>query len=66
MTEAYKRAIEQGYTHCASYCLKTDNPQNPWRQTFFKNLKEAKYWEKWVLSVGGRVLVSSMFAARKF
>jgi hypothetical protein len=62
MNEKYEKALKAGMKYCVSYIVKGDDPKKPWNQTFFKLRKEADYWEKWILSRGGRALVSGMIA----
>lgn len=62
MTPAYEKALKEGYTHCVSWVSSKDDPTQPWRQSFFKSLKEAKSFEKNIQSYGGRAMWGGMRA----
>lgn len=60
--EKYQQALKDGFTHCVSYCLPFDDPKEPWRQTFFKNLKAAKQCAKDMQARGSRAIYSGMYS----
>lgn len=60
LNKRYQDAIKAGFSHCVSFIYKHEDPQKPWRQNFFKSMKGAKDWEKWILEMGGRAIVGGM------
>ncbi len=66
MNEPYQAALKTGHTHCVSFVIQKDNPQLPWRQSFFKSAKEAKAFEKTIKGMGGRAMSSGMYSPRNY